>query len=85
MSNYELVLLKNVHDPRTREIDHYIELGGYEAARKVVKEMTPAEVIETTKATGLRGRGGAGFPDRPEVEFRSEEHRQADLSLLQRR
>ncbi len=62
MSNYELVLLKNVHDPRTREIDHYIELGGYEAARKVLKEATPADVIETTKATGLRGRGGAGFP-----------------------
>ena len=62
MSNYELVLLKNVNDPRTKEIDHYIELGGYEAARKVVKEVTPADVIETTKATGLRGRGGAGFP-----------------------
>jgi NADH-quinone oxidoreductase subunit F len=62
MSNYELVLLKNVHDPRTKEIDHYIELGGYAAARKVVKEATPTDVIETTKATGLRGRGGAGFP-----------------------
>jgi NADH-quinone oxidoreductase subunit F len=62
MSNYELVLLKNVHDPRTKEIDHYIELGGYAAARKVLKESTPADVIETTKATGLRGRGGAGFP-----------------------
>src|SRR6185503_5049180 len=62
MSNYELVLLKNVNDPRTKEIDHYIELGGYTAARRVVNELTPAEVIETTKATGLRGRGGAGFP-----------------------
>src|SRR5689334_21189327 len=62
MSNYELVLLKNVDDPRTKEIDHYIELGGYVAARRVVKEVTPAEVIDITKATGLRGRGGAGFP-----------------------
>src|SRR5215510_16400712 len=62
MSNYEPVLLKYVNDPRTREIDRYMELGGYQAARRVLKELTPAEVIETTKATGLRGRGGAGFP-----------------------
>ena len=62
MSNYELVLFKNIHDPRVKEIDRYTELGGYQAARKVVNELTPAEVIETTKATGLRGRGGAGFP-----------------------
>jgi NADH-quinone oxidoreductase subunit F len=59
---YELVLFKNIQDPRTREIEHYIELGGYGAARKVVNELSPADVIETTKATGLRGRGGAGFP-----------------------
>ena len=62
MSNYELILLKNVNDPRTKEIDRYIELGGYTASRRVVKEVTPPDVIETTKATGLRGRGGAGFP-----------------------
>jgi NADH-quinone oxidoreductase subunit F len=62
MSNYEPVLLKHVNDPRTRQIDRYIELGGYAAARKVLAEKSPADVIETTKATGLRGRGGAGFP-----------------------
>src|SRR5262245_2469339 len=59
---YELVLFKNIHDPRVKEIDRYIELGGYRAARKVVNEMTPGEVIDMTKASGLRGRGGAGFP-----------------------
>ena len=62
MSAYELVLFKNIHDPRVKEIDRYIELGGYAAARKAVKEMTPAETIDLTKASGLRGRGGAGFP-----------------------
>jgi NADH-quinone oxidoreductase subunit F len=62
MSNYEPVLLKHIHDPRTREISRYIELGGYEAARKVLSEKAPADVIEMTKASGLRGRGGAGFP-----------------------
>src|SRR5688500_11720044 len=59
---YELVLFKNIHDPRLIEIDRYIELGGYKAAQKVLKEHTPAEVIEKTKDSGLRGRGGAGFP-----------------------
>src|SRR5437870_5147656 len=59
---YELVLLKNIHDPRVKELDRYIELGGYKTAERVVKEITPKDVIETTKATGLRGRGGAGFP-----------------------
>src|SRR5881397_352313 len=59
---YELVLFKNIADPRVKEIDRYIELGGYKAAEKVVKEISPKDVIETTKATGLRGRGGAGFP-----------------------
>ena len=59
---YELVLFKNIHDPRAKEIDRYMELGGYKAAQRVVKELSPAEVVDTTKATGLRGRGGAGFP-----------------------
>jgi NADH-quinone oxidoreductase subunit F len=59
---YELVLFKNIHDPRAKEIDRYIELGGYKAAQKVVKELAAKDVIDTTKATGLRGRGGAGFP-----------------------
>ena len=35
--SYELVLLKNVNDPHTKEIGHYSELGGYQAARKVLK------------------------------------------------
>jgi NADH-quinone oxidoreductase subunit F len=40
----------------------YEGMGGYRALRKVVAGMTPDEVIETVKASGLRGRGGAGFP-----------------------
>lgn len=59
---YEKVLFRNVDDPLVREIDHYIELGGYQGIRKVLGEYTPAEVIEITKESGLRGRGGAGFP-----------------------
>jgi NADH-quinone oxidoreductase subunit F len=59
---YELVLFKNIHDPTAIEIDRYVEYGGYKAARKVVNEFTAAQVIDMTKASGLRGRGGAGFP-----------------------
>lgn len=43
-------------------IEDYIAVGGYEATKKVVTSMTPEEVIEEIKISGLRGRGGAGFP-----------------------
>ncbi len=41
--------------------DEYVRTGGYQAARKAWRDMTPAEVIEAVKASNLRGRGGAGF------------------------
>lgn len=40
----------------------YREKGGYDAWMKLLKEKQPADVIDLTKASGLRGRGGAGFP-----------------------
>jgi len=43
-------------------IDHYFSLGGYSALAKALSSMKPEEVIEQVKASGLRGRGGAGFP-----------------------
>ncbi|WXJ88257.1 NADP-reducing hydrogenase subunit HndC [Moorella humiferrea] len=46
-------------DPES--LDGYIATGGYEALRKVLGSMTPEEVIEEIKVSGLRGRGGAGF------------------------
>ncbi len=56
------LVLRNagVIDPES--IDEYIDAGGYEALTKVIKEMSPDDVIEELKASGLRGRGGAGFP-----------------------
>jgi NADH-quinone oxidoreductase subunit F len=44
------------------KIDEYIALGGYSALTKVLQSMSPEEVITEIKASGLRGRGGAGFP-----------------------
>ena len=43
-------------------LSEYQEMGGYRALRTALLEMTPSEVIEVVKASGLRGRGGAGFP-----------------------
>jgi NADH-quinone oxidoreductase subunit F len=43
-------------------IEEYIDAGGYEAVKKVLSTMTPDQVIEEIKFSGLRGRGGAGFP-----------------------
>jgi len=58
----ERIVLANsgVIDPRS--IDEYIARGGYGALKKVLSEMTPEEIIDTIKGSGLRGRGGAGFP-----------------------
>ncbi len=42
-------------------IDEYLAVGGYEALKKVLKSMKPAEVIEEIKKSGLRGKGGGGF------------------------
>jgi NADH-quinone oxidoreductase subunit F len=46
-----------------RSLEYYLEkMNGYQAAQKVLKEMTPDQVIEEVKKGNLRGRGGAGFP-----------------------
>ncbi len=47
-------------DPES--IDEYIETGGYKAAKKALFEMGPEEIIQEIKNSGLRGRGGGGFP-----------------------
>ncbi len=56
------IALRNcgVIDPEN--IDEYIARDGYAALGKVLTSMTPDETIEMIKKSGLRGRGGAGFP-----------------------
>ncbi|MEL7655351.1 MAG: NADH-quinone oxidoreductase subunit F, partial [Bacillota bacterium] len=56
------IVLRNCGIINPENIDEYIATGGYEATKKVVTSMTPDEVIEEIKVSGLRGRGGAGFP-----------------------
>jgi NADH:ubiquinone oxidoreductase subunit F (NADH-binding)/(2Fe-2S) ferredoxin/NAD-dependent dihydropyrimidine dehydrogenase PreA subunit len=57
-----LVVLRNRGLINPENIDEYIARGGYEAIVKVLTTMTPDEVIQEIKASGLRGRGGGGFP-----------------------
>jgi NADH-quinone oxidoreductase subunit F len=55
------IVLRNCGHIDPENIDDYIATGGYEALRSAITDKQPAEVIETVKASGLRGRGGAGF------------------------
>ena len=56
------VALRNCGVINPENIDEYIAMDGYAALGKAITEMTPDQVIETILASGLRGRGGAGFP-----------------------
>ena len=55
------IALRNCGVINPENIDEYIGIGGYEALGKVLTTMTPQQVIDEVKASGLRGRGGAGF------------------------
>ena len=63
------VALRNCGVINPEQIDEYIAMDGYAALGKVLTEMTPEEVIQVMKDSGLRGRGGAGFPTGLKWEF----------------
>ncbi|MDO8700211.1 MAG: NADH-quinone oxidoreductase subunit F, partial [Deltaproteobacteria bacterium] len=58
----EKLLLRNIGVTDSHTLAVYQSRGGYQSWEKVVRNMKPAELIEEVKASGLRGRGGAGFP-----------------------
>jgi len=63
------LVLENCGRIDPENIDDYLATGGYQALEKVLKTMSPLEVIEEVKRSGLRGRGGAGFPTGMKWEF----------------
>jgi len=60
--NQHRIVLRHCGNINPESMDEYISTGGYEAARKALSYMTPEEVIDEVGKSGLRGRGGAGFP-----------------------
>jgi NADH-quinone oxidoreductase subunit F len=60
---FERILTRYQEIPNyTGTIEEYVAQGGYQALPKALKEMRPADLVEAVKRSGLRGRGGAGFP-----------------------
>lgn len=58
----EKILLRNIEVQDSHTLSIYESRGGYRALQRVLREMTPEKVTEVVSASGLRGRGGAGFP-----------------------
>jgi NADH-quinone oxidoreductase subunit F len=56
------ILLRHRDIPNLHDLDVYVKHGGFKAFKKVVTKMKPDEVVEEVFKSGLRGRGGAGFP-----------------------
>lgn len=56
------IVLRNCGSIDPDNLEDYVRVGGYQALRKVLFELTPEKVIEEIKKSGLRGRGGAGYP-----------------------
>ena len=63
------IALKNCGVINPEDIDEYLAFDGYKALEKALKEMTPDEIIDVISKSGLRGRGGAGFPTGKKWEF----------------
>jgi NADH-quinone oxidoreductase subunit F/NADP-reducing hydrogenase subunit HndC len=70
--NQVRIALRNIGRIDPDSLGDYLEMHGYEALAKVFEEMTPEQVIAEVTASGLRGRGGAGFPTGMKWKFTAE-------------
>jgi len=62
LGRQDRIVLRNCGLINPESLDEYIQRGGYEATRKALTAMTAGQILDEVKASGLRGRGGAGFP-----------------------
>lgn len=75
LGKQQRIVLKNCGRINPESIDEYLANDGYQALEMVLKQNNPAEVCETVLASGLRGRGGAGFPTGLKWKFALKEQR----------
>src|SRR5437667_422546 len=74
MPDFDPVLLKRINAKASPWLDAYSSGGGYSAVTKALNDMTSAQVIDVVKNSGLRGRGGAGFPCGVKWTFLPKDH-----------
>jgi NADH-quinone oxidoreductase subunit F len=74
MPDFEPVLLKRIQAKASPWLEGYRADGGYRAFTRALTEMTPAQVVDVVKSSGLRGRGGAGFPTGVKWTFLPKDH-----------
>src|SRR3954464_2545860 len=74
MPDFEPALLAQVGKAESHTLRAYEQAGGYQALKRSLKEKSPKEVTEVVKASGLRGRGGAGFPTGLKWTFLPQNH-----------
>ncbi|MDX6682285.1 MAG: NADH-quinone oxidoreductase subunit, partial [Solirubrobacteraceae bacterium] len=65
----DTILFERIDEPGLNLIDVYVRRGGYESLRKALNTMTPEAVTDQLMKSGLRGRGGAGFPSGKKISF----------------
>ncbi len=78
------IALRNRGSIDPENIDHYIAQGGYRSLNRALREMSPEQIRKEVEASGLRGRGGGGFPtgSKWEAAYRSAREKKDDLYIL---